>query len=98
MNIRQILDKITRLSMAENTGIVQRALKTSEETGELAQAVLSYTDAPGCGYKGKTVMDVAEEAVDVVQVALSIALMFLSEEGVEKMMDKKLEKWKKVQG
>lgn len=92
------LSKIARLSRREKKSLLQRSLKLSEETGELAEAVLSYTGAHGCGYKGLTSEDVAEEAVDVAQIALSIALMYLTEEGVEAMLDKKLEKWKKVQG
>ena len=91
------LSKITRLSHLEKKTLSQRVLKLGEELGELAEAALSSEEAPGCSYKGLTDDDVAEEAVDVAQIALSIALMFYTEEEVEALMDRKLLKWEKIQ-
>lgn len=89
--------RVDEVAGKEKKSLLQRSLKLSEETGELAQAVLSYEKAPGCAHKNKTAADVAEEAIDVAQVALSIALMFLDSAGVEEVMDRKLAKWEKVQ-
>jgi len=92
-----ILQDILDFSSAEKKTIQQRALKLSEEVGELSEAILSSTGAPGCSYKDKTNSNVIEEAVDVMVVAISI----LQAAGVSKMEDliapfqQKLLKWQK---
>jgi len=50
----------------------ERVLKLTEEAGELAQAVLSVTGAPGSTYKKHSLEDVREEAADAAIVALSV--------------------------
>lgn len=83
--------------------IVRRALKASEETGELSEAVLSATSASGG--KGKTWMDVVEEGVDVAIMGLDLALTKPPEwqdiddemwrSIVKKIFELKLKKWQK---
>jgi len=76
----------------------ERALKLVEEAGELAQAVLSATGAPGSAYKKQTMADVREEAADAAIVALSILAqasdsreMFEAE--LDRLMADKCAKW-----
>ena len=64
--------QIFELTQADPKSLLQRTLKLSEEAGELAEAVLSVTDAPGSGYKAHTLQDVREEAADAALVALSV--------------------------
>lgn len=60
------------LTRKDPKSLQERALKLVEEAGELAQAVLSATGAPGSAYKGHDLADVREEAADAAIVALSI--------------------------
>jgi NTP pyrophosphatase (non-canonical NTP hydrolase) len=71
-------------------------MKCGEELGELSEAVLSYESAPGCGYKGKTIDDVAEECADVVICiisALAKATNYQNEGKLAETMNIKIEKW-----
>lgn len=63
---------IYNLTMVDPKSLQERALKLSEEAGELAQAVLSVTKAPGSAYKKHSLADVREEAVDAAIVSLSL--------------------------
>jgi NTP pyrophosphatase (non-canonical NTP hydrolase) len=73
-DFNKVVQEIFRITNnVERKSTQELALKTGEEVGELQQAVLSVTDAPGCGYKGKTWDDVEEEVVDVVICALAVA-------------------------
>jgi|GEM_PF-1284656 len=90
--------RIFELTRADPKSLLQRALKLSEETGELAEAVLSVTNAPGSSYKSRTYADVREEAADAALVALSVlaqtcesAEEFSAE--VSRLMAEKSEKW-----
>ena len=94
---------IYELTEADPKPLQERALKLSEEAGELAQAVLSVTKAPGSAYKNHSIADVREEAVDAAIVALSL-LAHTSESREEfeielkRLMSEKCAKWsEKVQ-
>ena len=52
--------------------VERRLLKATEELGELAEAVLSATSASNA--KGKTWMDVVDEACDVAIMGIDIAM------------------------
>ena len=73
----------------------ERALKLSEECGEVSEAVLSYFKACGCSYKGKTRKDIAEECLDVIIVALSIldSVGYGVERDILDLYFSKLNKW-----
>ncbi len=90
--------EIQKLTKIDKKNILERTLKLSEESGEVAQAVLSYTNACGCGYKSKTNKDVIEECIDVIIVASSIICQSSNEDmnlcEVEKIYKSKLCKWK----
>ena len=90
------LDEIFRLADLDKKDLTQKALKLCEEAGEVAQAVLSYTKAPVCGYKNKNQGDILEEVSDVIIVALSIARKLeLSKEDINTVIENKLAKWEK---
>jgi len=94
--IKEIASITTRV---EKKTIQELALKTSEEVGELAQAVLSVTSAPGCRYKQKTWDDVDEEAVDVVICAFATALKGAPDpERLKTIFERKMAKWKEKLG
>lgn len=83
--------------------VVRRSLKAAEETGELAEAVLSATSLSGG--KGKHWMDIVEEAVDVAIRGIDMALTKPPEwqdiddemwrSIVKKIFELKLAKWQK---
>ena len=66
------MHEIYDLTKADPKSLQERALKLCEEAGELAQAVLSVTKAPGSAYKNHSLEDVREEAVDAAIVSLSL--------------------------
>lgn len=102
MSFDEIVKEIYDITlMKERKTLQELALKTGEEVGELQQAVLSYTGAPGCGYKNKTIDDVLEEAVDTIICAFATAY---KDEKVDdetyliRIFEKKLAKWKEKLG
>ncbi|MTH98047.1 hypothetical protein E1297_18785 [Roseibium sp. RKSG952] len=93
--------EIYNLTLQDRKTLVQRALKLSEEAGELAQAVLSATHAPGCDYKQLSMGDVREEAADVLIVALSILAQASGDQDefereLASLMEEKSRKWRAV--
>lgn len=95
-------ERTIALSLTDQKTPTQKALKTAEETGELAQAVLSYYEAPCCGYKGKKKEEIIIEAVDVIQCALSVISKSYEKEGFpkkdfERIYNLKLNKWEEKQ-
>jgi NTP pyrophosphatase (non-canonical NTP hydrolase) len=100
--MEEILEKIFEIaSKYEKKNLIEMTLKASEELGELSQAVLSYTNTPSCGYKGKTIEDINEEACDLLIVTMAIlSRANISKEDMKKMIHKKLDKWleKAIQG
>ena len=91
-------EEIQRLTDIDKKTLVERALKLSEEVGEVAQAVLSYSNACGCGYKNKSKEDVVEECLDVIIVASAIISQSYDNdvdmEYVKNTYRNKLNKWK----
>ncbi len=97
--MKDLMKRIGHIMATDGRSIEGRALKTTEETGELAEAVLSFTGAPGCEYKMKTVDDVISEAADVVICAISVAMH--ASAGLEHnkfmhIIDTKMHKWHQV--
>lgn len=87
------MNLIRKLTEKDLKSKVQRALKLSEEVGELAAAILSETDAPGCEYKTLDREDVLQEAADVMIMIHSIIVHYNYTE--KEVSDKILEKCKK---
>lgn len=89
---------IFELTQKDPKTLQERSLKLAEEAGELAQAVLSATKAPGSAYKNMTLADVREEAVDAAIVAFSILAQASAsreefEAELERLMREKCAKW-----
>lgn len=89
---------IFELTRKDPKTLQERTLKLAEEAGELAQAVLSATGAPGSGYKNHSLADVREEAVDAAIVALSVLAQASSsreefDAEMKRLMAQKCAKW-----
>ena len=91
----QVIDKIFDVAINhEKKSVIEITLKGTEELGELAEAVLSYNNVPGCSYKNKTLQDINEEACDVIIVAMSVlSKSGISKEEMKDMLNHKLDKW-----
>lgn len=91
----EAFNRIATLSKKQNTTIQNRVMKLSEEVGEVAGAVLKYTEAPGCTYRTATADNVVEEVIDVMLVAMSLLyeLKGVTQEDLEDVLGDKLLKW-----
>ena len=91
-------EEIQKLTLIDKKSLLERALKLSEEVGEVSEAVLSYSNSNGCGYKNKSKEDVIEECLDVIIVASSMIIQScdnnINLEEVQAIYKKKLDKWK----
>ncbi len=91
-------EEIQKLTSIDTKTLVERTLKLSEEVGEASQAVLSHSNACGCGYKNKSKEDIVEECLDVIIVASSIISQSYDNnvdiESIKNVYNKKLNKWK----
>lgn len=93
-----IKDYIKDLSIKDKKTLSQKALKLTEEVGELARVVLPYDSAHGTNHRFIDREALLEEVVDVYLTNISIAhsLGFTDEE-FEEMLAKKTEKWASLQ-
>lgn len=93
-----ILDTIKKLTLYDKKSLSQKALKTCEEVGELAKAVLPFDSAPTTSHKFIDKRKVLEEAIDTVICALSVAYdINASDEEIEAMFVEKCGKWSLLQ-
>ena len=91
--------KIDKIVNKERKDIMQMALKLSEETGELSEAILSLTQASGSKYKNLGYADALEECVDVILISYAL-FQKLNEEtdyafDFNDILDTKISKWLK---
>jgi len=95
MDTDKLVDKIFEISQTkEGKSLQELTLKCSEEIGELAQAVLSFTGANGCTYKELKKEDVVEELADVFLVNLAmVAKLNITKEEFKSEIEIKLKKW-----
>lgn len=88
-------EQLRTLSIQEPKSLEQMALKLSEESGEVAEAVLASSDASGSEYKQASQNHIDEECIDVILVA---AAMFYQSghdpAHMEELLQKKMEKWR----
>lgn len=64
--------KIQDYSIKESNSLLRRMVKSSEELGELSEAILCVEDPNNTSYELLTIKDVKEECVDVLLMVLSI--------------------------
>jgi NTP pyrophosphatase (non-canonical NTP hydrolase) len=94
MDIKEVLKEIELLTHVDKKNLLEMSLKTTEEVGELAEAVLSSSGVHGNNYKGKTKQDVLEEAADTVICAISVAIKAgFGLDDITRMAARKCEKW-----
>ena len=96
--MEELIDRIIEVSKTnEGKTASQLLLKLMEESGEVAEALLSYEKACGCEYKNKNMDDVGEEAVDILLVILAFMTRIgMSKDQIKSMIETKLAKWQKV--
>lgn len=94
--MNQTLQAIKQLAILEPKTLEQMALKLSEESGEVAQAVLSQTKASGNQYKSLQTEDIKEECIDAILVATALyyKLEGSSDEEFITLLTEKMTKWK----
>lgn len=92
-----MFDRILNLMKSENKSILELALKLSEESGEVAQAILSLEKASGSVYKDIGVEEALEECVDTVLVSYvlfeKLKEKYESDSDFETVLNKKVNKW-----
>ncbi len=93
-----ILAYIRHLTSQDRKTLSQKALKTSEEVGELAKVVLPYDGAYATNHRFVAKERILEECVDTILCTLSIAYeLEFSDQDVTDMMQLKAEKWASLQ-
>lgn len=89
---------IKSLSINDKKTLSQKALKTCEEVGELAKAVLPFDSAPGTNHRFIDREKILEEIADVYLTNISIAYSLdFTDEEIEDMIQKKAMKWQEIQ-
>lgn len=89
---------IRNLSIQDKKTLSQKALKTCEEVGELAKAILPFDSAPGTNHRFIDRNKVLEEIADVYLTNISIAYSLgFTDEEIEDMIQKKSVKWQEIQ-
>jgi len=95
---KEILEYIKILSLSDKKNISQKALKVSEECGELAKVILPYDNADGTTHRFIVKNKILEETIDIMLSAISIAYeLGYSNEDINDMMLHKAEKWQSIQ-
>lgn len=93
-----MLDYVQYLSLKDTKTIVQKALKTVEEVGELASKVLPYEGAFATTHRFVTNRNILEECADVILCALSVAYeLGYNHADIDNMMRIKSDKWGMLQ-
>lgn len=94
----ELLNYIRHLSIEDKKSLTQKALKTTEEVGELAKAILPFENAAGTLHRFTDKNKILENVADVYLSAISIAYgMGFSDEEIEDMIKRKSRKWSMLQ-
>lgn len=93
--MESLIKRVLEISASqEGKDVTQMTLKGAEEMGELAQAVLSYTNAPGSKHRTLGLDDVKEEIIDVFLIIVALAAKVgMNEEEFHEIAEKKIQKW-----
>lgn len=95
---KSTLDTLRALTNNDSKTLSQKALKTSEEVGELAKVVLPFEGAYATTHRFVDRRRVLEEVVDVILCARSIAYDLEFDDGeIEDMVIYKMRKWAELQ-
>ena len=95
---KELLDLIKELSLRDPKTLSQKVLKTTEEVGELAKAVLAFENAPQNTHRFSDKQKILEEAIDTMLGALSSAYnVGFESDAIEAMLAKKTEYWAGLQ-
>jgi NTP pyrophosphatase (non-canonical NTP hydrolase) len=94
----RLISKILQISNEkEGKTPIQLTVKMMEELGELAEAMLSYSNITGSEYKNKSIDHVKEETMDVIIVGFALAAKLgMTTQEIKDIIDIKLVKWQKV--
>jgi len=93
-----LINYIRHLSIEDKKSLTQKALKTTEEIGELAKAILPFENAAGTLHRFTDRSNILENVADVYLSAISIAYgMGYSDEDIENMIQRKARKWSMLQ-
>lgn len=94
----KLLNFIKELSLKDKKTLPEKALKTSEESGELAKVVLSYSGAYATKHRFIERNRLLEEVADTILSAISIAYSEgFDTSDIEEMMDLKSLYWLELQ-
>ncbi len=97
MNL-DLINFIRHLSVNDKKSLTQKALKTTEEVGELAKAILPFENAAGTLHRFTDRNKILENVADVYLSAISIAYgMEFTDEEIESMIHRKSRKWSMLQ-
>ena len=93
-----IFDYIAKLSHSDKKTLSQKALKTSEECGELAKVVLPYDGAASTTHRFIAKERILEEVADVMLCAMSVAYdLGFSHDDLSATMLRKAQYWEELQ-
>lgn len=94
----KFLNYIRHLSKEDQKTLSQKVLKIFEEGGELASFALPFDSAYATNHRFVERENILEEAVDTVLCAMSVAYhLDFTDEEIEQMMERKAEKWARLQ-
>lgn len=97
-NNEQLNEFVRGLSLRDKKSLLGKCLKLSEETGELAKAILPFESAHCTNHRFKTTENILEEVADVYLTAISIAYSLgFSDDEIEQMVRKKSLMWEGLQ-
>ncbi len=89
---------VERLSHKEKKTLLEKMVKLQEEVGELAEAILIVSQAPGSRHKTSSAKKIREEVIDILLVGIDI---YLQQKGTieefQSLMAQKIQKWNKQQ-
>ncbi len=95
---QKLLEFVQYLSKRDKKTLSQKALKTSEEVGELSKSVLSFDNAYATTHRFIPKNKILEEVADVLLTAMSVAYdLDFTNEDIEEMMLSKATKWLELQ-
>lgn len=94
----ELLQYINRLSLADKKDLVGKTLKTTEEVGDLAKVVLSYSNAYATTHRFVAREKILEEAADALLCVLSVVYSEgFTDDELTAMVQRKADKWAMIQ-